>query len=366
MARQNRQPANCRHLLPAHLAKEQHPLQRHRHHPPPQHQNQPEAAATNQATYRRKMPKGALLFQPIGYPHELWTPHLRRLLPDLEIRTEENPPRTDDILYCIAWKPKPGSLAALKNLQVVFSMGAGVDAIMADTTYPRHVPLSRVVDDTLSQSMTEFVVLQILYWHRRMHDLQSLQKLKKWRQIASPRAEYVRVGILGFGVLGQAAAVPLKALNYKLSGWSATPKQVEGVTTYHGQDQLKTFLAETDILVCLLPLTQATRGIINKSTLAALPKGAIVINCARGGHVVETDLIEALDSGHIRGATLDVFATEPLPDTNPLWSHPNVVVTPHSAAATDPAAFMAHVARTIKRLDQGLPPENLVDFARGY
>ena len=312
------------------------------------------------------MPKGALLFQPIGYPHELWTPHLRRLLPDLDIRTEGNPPYTDDILYCIAWKPKPGSLSALKNLQVVFSMGAGVDAIVADPTYPRHVPLSRVVDNTLSQAMTEFVVLQVLYWHRRMHDFSSLQKLKKWRQIVSPRAEHMRVGILGFGVLGQAAAIPLNVLNYKVSGWSATPKHVQGVATYHGTDQLGAFLSQTDILVCLLPLTPTTRGILSRSTFSALPKGASIINCARGGHVVESDLIGALDSGHLRGATLDVFATEPLPDTNPLWNHPNVVVTPHSAAATDPKAFMSHVAATITRVDQGLPPENLVDFSRGY
>lgn len=312
------------------------------------------------------MAKGALYFQPIGYPLEFWTPHLRRLLPDLDIRTEEPPARTDDIHYCIAWKPKPGSLSALTNLKVVFSMGAGVDAIVADPTYPKHVPLSRVIDPTLSQSMTEYVVLNVLYWHRRMHDLQSLQRSAKWRLIISPRAEHIRVGILGFGVLGQAAAIPLKALNYRLSGWSATPKTIEGVTTFHGKDGLKPFLAETDILVCLLPLTPDTRGILNAQTFAALPAGACVINAARGGHQVEEDLIEALDSNHLRGATLDVFATEPLPASSPLWSHPKVVVTPHAAAATDPASFMAHVARTITRVDQGLAPENQVDFTRGY
>lgn len=312
------------------------------------------------------MAKGALYFQPIGYPLELWTPHLRRLLPDLDIRAEEPPAHPDDIHYCIAWRPKPGSLSALPNLKVVFSMGAGVDAIVADPTYPKHVPLSRVVDPTLSQSMNEYVVLNVLYWHRRMHDLHSLQRAAKWRQIASPRAESVRVGILGFGVLGQAAAVPLKALNYRLSGWSATPKSVEGVTTFHGQDGLVPFLNQTDILVCLLPLTPDTRGILNARTFAALPAGACVINAARGGHQVEADLIQALDSNHLRGATLDVFATEPLPATSPLWAHPKIVVTPHSAAATDPVSFMEHVARTITRIDQGLPPENQVDFMRGY
>lgn len=312
------------------------------------------------------MPNGALLFQPIGYPHEIWTSHLRRLMPELEIRTDDNPSNTDDVSYCIAWKPKPGSLAALKNLKVVFSMGAGVDGIVADPTFPRHVALSRVVDPTLSQAMTEYVVLNVLYWHRRMSDLEGLQAQKKWRQFGMPRATDIRVGIMGFGVLGQGAATALKALNYQLLGWSATPKAMEGVTTFHGAAQLDDFLSRSDILVCLLPLTPDTKGILNARTFAKLPNGACVINCARGGHQVEADIIAALDSGHLRGASLDVFATEPLPDTSPLWSHPKIRISPHNAAMTDPASFMAQVANTIRRMDQGLPPENLVDFTRGY
>jgi glyoxylate/hydroxypyruvate reductase A len=312
------------------------------------------------------MPKGALLFQPSGYRHEIWTDHLRRLMPDLDIRTSEDAARAGDIVYCVAWKPKPRSLSAYPNLEVVFSMGAGVDGIVADPTYPKHVPLSRVVDDTLSQGMTEYVVLHTLYWHRRMADLDALQKLHKWRQIAAPRADAVRVGILGFGVLGQAAAQALKALNYKLACWSASPKQFDGVRTFHGPEGLKPFLAETDILVCLLPLTPATRGILNATTFAQLPKGAVIINCARGGHLIEEDLIAALDSDHLRGATLDVFQIEPLPEASPLWTHPKVVVTPHVAAMTDPESFMRHVADTIRRMDQGLKPEHVVDFDRGY
>ena len=285
-------------------------------------------------------------------------------MPDLEIRLNDDDPST--IAYCVAWKPKPGSLARLPNLRVVFSMGAGVDGIVADPTYPKSVPLVRVVDDTLSQGMSEYVVQHVLYWHRRSEDLEALRKLKKWRQFIAPRANAIRVGILGFGVLGQAATAALKALNYKLAGWSATPKNIEGVKSFHGPEGLKPFLAESDILVCLLPLTPATRGILNATTFAQLPKDACIINCARGGHVVETDLIAALDSGRLRGATLDVFETEPLPESNPLWTHPKVVVTPHVASMTDPESFMRSVAATIRRMDQGLPPENTVDFARGY
>jgi glyoxylate/hydroxypyruvate reductase A len=312
------------------------------------------------------MPQGALLFQPAGFPHQPWTDHLRRIMPELDIRTEDDEARRDEIVYCIAWKPKPGSLRSFANLKVVFSMGAGVDGIIADPTYPKHVPLSRVVDDTLAQSMTEYVVLHVLAWHRRLRDLDALQKLKKWRPISSPRTENVRVGILGFGELGKAAATALKALNYQLSGWSASPKVFPGVRSFADQDGLAPFLSQTDILVCLLPLTPATAGILNAKTFALLPKDACIINCARGGHLIEEDLIAALDSGHLQGATLDVFQTEPLPDTSPLWAHPKIVVTPHNAAATDREAFIRHVADTIRRMDQNLPPENLVDFARGY
>lgn len=291
---------------------------------------------------------------------------MRRIMPELDIRTEDDEARRDDIAYCIAWKPKPGSLRNFPNLKVVFSMGAGVDGIITDPTYPQHVPLSRVVDETLAQSMTEYVVLHVLAWHRRLHDLDALQKLKKWRPISTPRADKLRVGILGFGELGKAAATALKALNYQLSAWSATPKSFAGVRSFAGQDGLALFLSQTDILVCLLPLTPATAGILNAKTFALLPKDACIINCARGGHVIEEDLIAALDAGHLRGATLDVFQTEPLPDTSPLWAHPKVVVSPHVAATTDREAFIHHVAGTIRRMDQNLPPENLVDFARGY
>jgi glyoxylate/hydroxypyruvate reductase A len=312
------------------------------------------------------MPKGALLFDLPDYPHERWTAHLRKFIPDLDIRATVDALTAADVAYCIAWKPAPGKLRSLPNLKIVFSMGAGVDGIVADPTYPRHIPLARVVDDTLAQAMSEYLVLNVLYWHRRLHDFTGLQREKKWRQLPAPRAPQIRVGILGFGVLGQAAAHALRALNYQLSGWSATPKHADGVKTFHGQGQLDAFLAQADILVCLLPLTPETRGILNAKTFASLPNDACIINAARGGHVVEDDLIRALDSGHLRGATLDVFSAEPLPATSPLWSHPKVVMTAHSAAFTDPESFMRQVAATIRRMDDGLPPENLVDFARGY
>lgn len=311
------------------------------------------------------MPQGALLFQPTHFAHEPWTAPLRRLMPELEIRTTVDD-RPGDITYCVAWRPAAGFFLPFPNLRVVFSMGAGVDGIVADQTYPKHIPLSRVVDDTLSQAMTEYVVLNVLYWHRRVRELEAWQRQKTWRVISPPRAEQMRLGILGYGVLAQAAATALRPLNYQLSAWSASPKQAEGVRSFWGPDGLGPFLGQTDILVCLLPLTPATRGILNTHTFAQLPKGAVVINCARGGHLIEQDLIAALDSGHLRGATLDVFQIEPLPESSPLWTHPNVFATPHAAAITDPVALARHVANSIRRMDQNLPPEHLVDLSRGY
>lgn len=312
------------------------------------------------------MPAGALLFQPTAFKHERWTAPLRARVPTLDIRTGDAPGNLDDIVYCVAWKPEPGSLAKLKNLKVVFSMGAGVDAIVADKTYPRHVPLSRVVDPTLTQGMTEYVVMHVLMHHRRQRDLDGLQRAKKWRPIGAPRAEQVTVGIMGLGVLGLAAAQALAALNYKVVGWSATRKNVKGVESFAGDAELGAFLGRSEILVCLLPLTPTTTGILNAKTFAQLPKGACVVNCGRGGHLIETDLVAALDGGHLRAATLDVFQVEPLPEASPLWTHPKVTVTPHVASLTDPESFIAHIADTIARMDKGLAPENLVDFARGY
>jgi glyoxylate/hydroxypyruvate reductase A len=287
--------------------------------------------------------------------------------PSLDIRIwPEGAARADEIGYAVVWRPPHGALQAFPNLSCVFALGAGVDAITSDPGYPRTVPLSRMVDPTLTQAMTEYVVLHVLYNHRRQRDFEALQRLRKWRLLAARRAEEVQVGIMGLGVLGQDALRALKPLGYRLAGWSASPKAIGGVATFHGPEGLTPFLQHTDILVCLLPLTPQTAGILNRETLGRLPRSAFLINAARGGHMNAEDVLALLDEGHLGGATLDVFPEEPLPESSPFWTHPRVTVTPHAAASTDPRAIAKHIVDTIHGMERGEKPGNLVDLARGY
>lgn len=312
-------------------------------------------------------PAGALLFYSPIDRHDLWTDHLKALLPQLDVRVApEGLARPDEIAYALVWKPSPGDLARLPRLACVFSLGAGVDHVIADPSYPKSVPLVRVVDPSLTAGMTEYVVLHVLMHHRRQSDFADLQRMRKWRQLSVPAARDVRVGILGLGVLGLDAARRLLGFGYQVSGWSQSRKHQPGIESFAGASELAPFLQRTDILVCLLPLTPETRGILNARTFAQLPRGAVVINAARGGHLVESDLLAALDAGQIKAATLDVFACEPLPSSSPLWAHPKVTVTPHVASITDPRFVARAVVDNIKRLEAGEALENVVDLSRGY
>jgi glyoxylate/hydroxypyruvate reductase A len=272
----------------------------------------------------------------------------------------------DEIDYALLWKPPHGLTARLPRLKAIFSLGAGIDHLLADPKLRRDVPMTRVVDANLTGRMTEYVALHVLRHHRRQTDYEALQRLGKWRLLAQPPATERRVGILGMGVLGGDAARVLGALGFALAGWTRTPRAAPGIEVFHGAEGLGPFLARTEILVCLLPLTPETEGIIDAGFLARLPRGASLINAARGGHVVEPDLLAALDSGHISWATLDVFRTEPLPSDSPFWHHPKVTVTPHAAAVTDPRACVAQVAENIGRIERGEAPLNQVDLSRGY
>lgn len=270
------------------------------------------------------------------------------------------------VRYAIAWNPPPGELAQFPNLACIFSLGAGVDGILADPTFPRSVPLSRVVDPDLTQGMTQYVLLHVMLHHRKQRAFDSFQRERLWKPLTAGPAGDVRVGIMGTGVLGMDAARKLRDLGYAVSGWNASRKSEPGMTFFAGMGELSAFLAETNILVCLLPLTDATRHIIRAETLRHLPKGAFFINAARGGHVNEDDLLAALDSGQLAGAALDVFETEPLPVTSRLWSHPHVTVTPHVASQSNPKTIAALIGESIRRVERGEAPLNPVDFLRGY
>jgi glyoxylate/hydroxypyruvate reductase A len=275
-----------------------------------------------------------------------------------------------EVHYAAVWKPKPGELAAFPNLRVIFNLGAGVDALMADASLPK-VPLVRVVVGDLTARMTEYVVLHVLMHHRQELYLRASQRAKRWAPKSQWPAGALTVGILGLGTLGSDAAVVLKRLGFRVSGWSRNPRRIDGVDCFHGSAQLEAFLQRTDILVCLLPLTPDTRQILNREMFAKLcrtsPIGApVLINAGRGGLQNEPDILACLDDGTLGAASLDVFANEPLPADSPFWTHPHVVLTPHNAADTDPDEISKYVARQIERFEAGGALENVVDPARGY
>jgi glyoxylate/hydroxypyruvate reductase A len=298
---------------------------------------------------------------------------IQALEPALDVRVAPHVGRPEDIDTALAWQPPQGLLATLPSLKLIVSVGAGVDALVQDPTLP-DVPLVRFVDQDLTGRMTEYVTLHVLYHQRRMTEFRELQARKAWQYLPEPAAGAVRVGLMGLGVLGSAAAVALQPLGYQLRGWSRTPKALSGVVCYSGDAQLDAFLAETDILAVLLPLTQETRGMLNRTLLRKLSTrgrspllpGPALINAGRGSLQVDADIVAALESGELYAASLDVFETEPLPADSPLWRHPRVVVTPHNAAESTPAAIARYALRQRCAQQGGASLENLVDRGRGY
>ena len=311
----------------------------------------------------------ALLFSSKHDDADEWRDAMARELPDHEFRVwtpdGENIGDPADIDYALAWGPEKGALKDFTNLKAIFSLGAGVDHIV-DRDLPEGVPVVRLVDPGLTHGMSEYVAYWVLHYHRHFGDYARITAEKKWQQLPHTGAENRRVGIMGLGVMGLDAMEKLKPFGFDICGWSRREKALDGALTFHGKDGLGDFLARTEILICLLPLTPETTGIINADTLARLPKGAAVINAARGGHVVDDDLIKALDDGHIAAATLDVFHTEPLSDDHPFWTHPKITIPPHAASLTVPATAAKAIAENIRRMEKGEPPEPIVDLERGY
>jgi len=268
--------------------------------------------------------------------------------------------------YAIAWKPPVGELATFPNLKAILSLGAGVDGILVDTELPASVPVVRMVDRCLTEGMSEYVLYWVIHYHRKMDVYMNWVSQGIWKRLRQIDTRERKVGFLGLGELGTDAATKVAALGFDVAGWSRSPKDVANVTSFHGEEGLKPFLARTEILIVLLPLTESTRGIVNADLLAALPKDACVINAARGPHLVDEDLIAAIDNGHIRAATLDVFHTEPLPADHPFWSHPKITVTPHMASLTVASSAADWMAENVKLIESGKPPLNRVDLKRGY
>ncbi len=292
------------------------------------------------------------------------------LAAEREVVLEPDGEADPSIDYAVVWKHRPGLLGMLPNLKAIFSIGAGVDHIMADPALP-DVPIVRVVAPNLTEHMTNYVVWRVLDHHRQGMFYRQEQARKNWREISQPASADITVGILGLGALGQAAAHALGAVGFPVRGWTRTPRIVENIQTFSGEEGLGSFLSGTDILVVLLPHTPATEGIVDYDMLSKLRRdnglgGPCLINAGRGRLQKEADILRALDDGILKEASLDVFETEPLSATSPLWSHPRVFVTPHAAATSDARHIVPLILEQMNRLERGEPLQFLVDRKAGY
>ncbi len=289
-----------------------------------------------------------------------WVRALSTADPSLDIRGPELEGTLDDIELAVLWRA-PAGLERCAALRVVFSIGAGVDQL---GEVPEGVTLVRMVEGDLTAGMVEWVVMNALLHHRRALDYAEFQRSTSWQYVPAVAAKNRRVGLMGYGELGRACARALAVLGFPVAAWSRSRKT--GIESYAGDDELDAFLARSDIVACLLPLTDATRSVLDEERMRRLPRGAVVLAAGRGGQVVEDDLLSLLDEGYLAGASIDVFEREPLPETSPLWRHPRVVLTPHVASLTTPEGASEVIARNIERFRRGEPLPHVVDRGRGY
>ncbi|MDR5812127.1 MULTISPECIES: glyoxylate/hydroxypyruvate reductase A [unclassified Caballeronia] len=299
-----------------------------------------------------------------------WLGGLRRELPDADLRVW-TPGDTAPADYAIVWRAPRELFANRPDLKAVFNLGAGVDAILdverqQPGTLPPNAQLVRLEDTGMSQQMIEYAVYCVLRYLRRFDEYDLLQREGRWKKLEQHARESFTVGVLGLGVLGAEVARRLLALGVPVRGYSRSPKDIAGVQVYAGHEQFDTFLDTVQVLINLLPHTPDTEGILNARTFGRLARGAYVVNLARGPHLVDADLLAALDSGQIAAATLDVFHTEPLPQDHPYWTHPRVSVTPHIAAETLQKESIVQIAGKIRALARGEPISGIVDIGRGY
>ncbi|NHF59857.1 glyoxylate/hydroxypyruvate reductase A [Flavobacteriaceae bacterium TP-CH-4] len=297
---------------------------------------------------------------------DLWKHALRSAAPDIPVYSGDEDHPKDRIDMALVWKHRPGSLSEYPNLKCIASSGAGVDFIFEDASAPTHLPITRVVNPMLASDMSEHVIALIFAYLKNLNHYKIDQQHKIWKPLNYKRIKDFTVGILGLGALGAVLANDLVRVGFKVQGWSRSKKTMKNIKTFFGNEDLADFLATTGILVCLLPLTQATAGILNSELFQKLPKGAYLINVARGGHLVNRDLLEALKNEHLSGAALDVFHEEPLPVAHPFWEHPKIHMSPHCASVSDTDSVVPQIVENHQRLLAGKPLNNLVHIERGY
>jgi glyoxylate/hydroxypyruvate reductase len=295
----------------------------------------------------------------------IWAQVLAEQAPDVEFHIWPDYGDSKRVEYLVAWAPPAEWTVAFPNVKVLFSSGAGVDQLDL-TSVPAHIQVVRMVEPGIVQGVVEYVVMSVLMLHRRMPECLRQQADAVWRSVKAAQASNCRVGVMGLGVLGQAVLQRLGVFGYRLYGWSRTEKAIAEVTTFAGDDDLEEFLACCDILICLLPLTEDTRGILGRRVFSSLPRGAALINAGRGAQLEDSALLEALDSGSLSQAILDVTEPEPLPRSHPFWTHPRVILTPHIAGSTQPETAALVLLDNIRRHQRGEPLHDVIDRSRGY
>lgn len=304
--------------------------------------------------YRSDLPRAAA-----------WASYFAEHAPDLDFRVWPDAGDLTEVEYLIAWQAPAEFLATLPRLKVLFSSGAGVDHVDFSAV-PKHIPLVRMVEPGIINGMVEYVSLAVLALHRDFFDYVVAQDARVWRPLEVPPASARTIGVMGMGSLGCAVLQRLATYGFRLRGWNRSVRDLDGVESFAGADQLQPFLDGCDVLICLLPLTPATQGILNRELFSALPTGAALINVGRGPHLVDADLLEALDSGQLSRAILDVTEPEPLPAEHPFWTHPRVFLTPHVASMTQPESAAPILLENVRRHQRGEPLTDVIDRSRGY
>ena len=308
----------------------------------------------------------AILFKASADNADLWRSEIGARIPDLEFRVWPEAGDPEDVEFVLLFRADPGMFRPFTNLRAILANGAGVDGILCDPHLPRHIPIARIVDPWMTTAMGQWVVHAVLHSFRKMDAYAAQQRRREWRELEEWTESTPRVGILGCGEIGGFAGRALVGLGFDVAGWTRTSKDLGPIRNFAGEAALPDFLARSEFLVCLLPLTPATDGLLDAGMLSLLPRGAHMVNAARGRHVVTADLLAALDSGQLASAFLDVTEPEPLPPDHPLWAHPKVTLTPHVAGITNPYTAAAQVVENIRRVRAGQPLINRVDPAGGY
>ena len=308
----------------------------------------------------------ALLLAPVSGVTPEWKTLLHAAMPDLDIRTMPEYGNPADIDVAAVARIPPGLLASLPKLRLIISLFAGQEVLLADKTIPAHVPIVRAGNPAGDAMMNDNALMHVLRHHRLLPEYQLAQQRREWKRLPVMRTSERKVGVLGLGQIGLGIAKCLSGHGFVTAGWARSPRQVDGVEVFAVRGRFAAFLGRSEIVVDMLPMTAETENIMDRAAFAAMPRGSAFINLARGQHVVDRDLIDALDAGHLAAATLDVFREEPLGKESPLWGHPRITVMPHVSRRHDPVDIVPQIVENLRRLAQGQPLLQPVDRAAGY